>query len=140
MLPDYKQNVFSPLKFRHVHMVCLQATFTGGVPTLDAANSSPSLNSSGAVAGGLGISGAAGTYTIFCPKGQFLQILSCEMAIPADNPGGAAGIDPFAKTSGGTINPATGQFTLLTLPAGGGAAASPPDNARLYLTLLVGKP
>lgn len=139
MLPDYKQNVFVPLKFRHVHLVELQVTFTGGTPTLDATNSSPSLGAAGAAAGGIGITGAAGTYTVNIPKGLWFHPLSFVMGLPADNPGGTAGIDPFPLLSGGTLSPLTGTFTLLTLPAGGGAAASPVNGSRLYITLLVGK-
>lgn len=140
MLPDYKQNVFTPLKFRHEHIVPIQLVFpTGATVSLDTANSAPP-GQPGTGAGGIGVTRTTnGTYTLNVPKGQYLHFIGAELAV-----GGAASGDilqPVLKTdntAAALVDPTAGTLTLLMLNTSG-VATDPPANARLYLTFLVGK-
>lgn len=140
MLPDFKQLLFSALRFRHLHLLTLQFTFpTGTSIALDSANSSPGIVSLGTGAGGLGISrNSAGNYTLNIPKGLYLHYVGGEFAVGAS---GSAILTPVIKTTNtaaGIVDPAAGTVTLLTLTSAG-AETDPAANGRLYLTFALGK-
>lgn len=138
MLPDYKQTLYAPLKFKHVHIVVLQVTFGGGngTPTLDTVNSSPSiLPNAGNVAGNVGISGTAGNYTLNIPKGQFLHFVGGEWSVPS---AAGAALTPVIVDATGNPSASAGTVNLQTINAAGGAG-TPANSSRLYLTFLIGK-
>lgn len=127
MLPDYKQLAFTPLKFRHVHFVLVQATFGSGngTATKDAANSSPQTT----------FTGSAGTYTLTLPRGQFIHVVGAEYGNNDATPGASEGISFIVDNS--SIAPANGTFTVIA--TAGGAPVTPPDGSRCYMTVLVGR-
>ena len=126
MLPDYKQTLHAPLKFRHVHVVVLQATFSSGVADLDETNSSPSVSIT---------KDTTGDYNVVVPKGQYVHVLGCHLDPASDNPTDATVAAPAPRSWSATAG--TGKV-LFQDPAG--ALQDPVDGARLYLTVLVGRP
>lgn len=121
MLPDYKPNLFyTPLRFRHLHLIVIQATMAGGAVTIDAPNSSP--NTSIAL-------GAAGQFTITFPKGQYFHPVSACTVLTEQ-----LGSDGYCETFSASGGTATYEFA--TTP---GTAATPADGTRLCFTLLLGK-
>lgn len=129
MLPDYKNAlVYSPLKYRHVHLVRFVADIAtgGGAATLRASESSP----------GVTLTGTGGTYTLTFPKGLSLVPLAGfieKAAAPLTADG--------STVSFGTLTASTGTCSLFTLSGSAGTAASPASvtAAVLHVTLLVGK-
>jgi len=129
MLPDYKPNLlYSPLKFRHVHLVRFVADIAtgGGAATLRAAESSP----------GVTLTGSGGTYTLTLPKGQSL-IPTAGFIEKAAAPLTADG----SSVSFGTLTASAGTFQVFTLSGVAGTAASPASAtaAVLHVQMLVGK-
>lgn len=129
MLPDYKENLlYTPLKFRQVHLVRFVADIAtgGGAATLRASESSPQTT----------LTGSAGTYTLTFPKGLSLVPLAGfveKVAAPLTADGSTVAF--------GTLTASTGTCSVFTLSGVAGTAASPASAtaAVLHITLLVGK-
>lgn len=107
-----------------VKLVTIQATFTGGTPTLDAANSSP----------GTAIAGAAGDYTLTLgTTGTFGQWVGALMQL-AEATGVGATCNPEALSA----SAGTAAFETVTATAPG-TAVSPADGSRVFITILIGR-
>lgn len=126
MLPDFKQLLYSPLRHRHLHVLQLQATFTGGAATVDTANSAPNF-SIGAAAGG-------GVYPLTFPKGTMVHGISVTVDPNSTAPAAGTPVEGFfnaLSASGGTGN--------VVFTGRDGTLANPGNGSRCYITMLLGK-
>lgn len=122
MLPDYKQNlVYTPLRFRHLHLVVIQAAIgASGAPTLDSTTSSPNTTIA---------RNSAGQYTITFPKGQVAFPLDAS-TILAEQDGSSGYWETLSATGG------TGTLEFGVTP---GTPAEVANGARICIGLLLGK-
>jgi len=125
MLPDYKNSLFAPLKFRHVHFIVLQATFSSGVATVDASESSPGVTL---------VKDTTGDYDVTFPKGQWVHVVGCALDPASDTP-----TDSVETKVSPRSFVATGTGKLLFSHVDDGGEADPEDNTRVYLTLMLGR-
>lgn len=123
MLPDYRNGLFyTALKKRHVHLVLIQATISGGsgAPTLDTVASDPNTTIA---------RDSAGQYTITFPKGLFFHPLeSC--TVLAEQLGAQGYWESFDALNG------TASIEFAKVP---GTAAELEDNTRVCIAFLLGK-
>jgi hypothetical protein len=125
MLPDFKQLLFSALRFRQNHVLELQATFASGVATVDTANTVPGFT--------LGAAAGSGVYPLVFPKGLHVHVVGVVLdpSTNAPAPGVATYGFPRQTSAAGTAN--------VVFAASDGTEVNPADGSRCYITLLLGK-
>lgn len=123
-LEGYSRNVYGNRARGDLSIVCIQATFTSGAATRDAATSSPGTTIS---------SGSGSVYDITFPACTFVHVLGLALDNKDTTPDGADAVLPIA------INiAAAGTGKIAIMASDDGLVVDPDDNARLYVTLLCG--